>query len=243
MNTSKAEYRVLRPDFDLEGIDTWVFDIDNTLYPARCDLFTEIHQRMAQFVADSLSISVDQAKKVRRKYFMAHGTTMQGMMHNHGTDPEHYMAYVHDIDYSPLQPDPALREAIAALPGRKLIFTNASLEHGEKCAQRLGVADLFDGWFDIRDAGFAPKPALATYRAFEEKFSVGGKSTVFFEDTLKNLETSTALGWQSVFVDPSLVLAEEFDSDQGRAENRRVADAGYVHACSTGLAEFFGAHS
>ena len=225
----------LTSTFDLGRVHTWIFDIDNTLYPAECDLFSQIHIRMAQFVANTLAIDLDAAKLVRRDFFLRYGTTMRGLMEEHGVDPNEYMAYVHDVDYSPVKRDPVLRDLIQGLPGRKLVFTNASLEHGIKCAQQLGVEDLFEGWFDIRDADFEPKPDMRTYEKFTATFDVEPSGAIFFEDTLKNLESAKLLGWQTAYIDPTV--------DPGESSALPAfAKVGYVDAHGAGLHEFFDAH-
>ena len=231
----QADANRLTSSFDLGRVHTWIFDIDNTLYPAQCDLFSQIHIRMAEFVANTLSIDLEAAKSVRRDFFLRYGTTMRGLMEEHGVDPNEYMAYVHDVDYSPVKKDDALRTLIQSLPGRKLVFTNASLEHGVKCAQQLGVEDLFEGWFDIRDADFEPKPDMRTYEKFTAKFDVAPSGAIFFEDTLKNLESAKLLGWQTAYIDPAIDLSDP-------ATPPAFANVGYVDAHGAGLHEFFDAH-
>lgn len=225
----------LTPEFDLGRVQTWIFDVDNTLYPAECDLFSQIHIRMAEFVAKTLSLNLEAAKLVRREYFTKYGTTMRGLMEEHGVDPNDYMAYVHDVDYSPIKRDDALRQLIEGLPGRKLIFTNASLEHGQKCARQLGVEDLFDGWFDIRDAAYEPKPDMAAYHKFAARFEVEPQRAIFFEDTLKNLKSAKQLGWQTAYIDPTVETT-------AASSPPTFVQAGYVDAHGAGLHAFFQAH-
>lgn len=185
------------PDMKTEA---WVFDLDNTLYPATCDLFAQVNARMAGFIANHLSLDPESARHLQKRYFHEHGTTLRGLMIEHGTDPAAYLAYVHDIDLSPVRPDPRLDRALARLPGRKVVFTNGSVRHAENVMARLGVAAHFDAVFDIVAADYLPKPAVETYRRMAQTLGIDPRRAVMVDDIPKNLEPAAELGMTTVWV-------------------------------------------
>jgi putative hydrolase of the HAD superfamily len=147
-------------------VDTWVFDLDNTLYPHHVNLWQQVDVRIGEFVSAWLKVSPQEARRIQKDYYRRYGTTMRGMMTEHGVRADDYLAYVHQIDHSPLEPNPAMGEAIARLPGRKLILTNGSTDHADKVLQRLGIGSHFEAVFDIIAAELEPKPAPQTYQKF-----------------------------------------------------------------------------
>jgi putative hydrolase of the HAD superfamily len=199
-----------------EAVGTWIFDLDNTLYPAQCDLFAQVSARMSRFVADLLSLPIAEAKAVQKLYYHEHGTTLAGLMTHHGVDPGPFLDYVHDIDYAPVIPAPELVRAIAALPGEKLIFTNGSRRHALRVTDRLGITQLFSGTFDIVDAGFVPKPHADAYHRFLRQHGVKPERAAMFEDLPQNLEAPAALGMTTVLVrthltdHPNLIEAQSW---------------------------------
>lgn len=180
--------------------NVWVFDLDNTLYPAECDLFAEIDQRMTDFVARFLRLERDEARQTQKHYYAEYGTTLNGLMSLHGMDPDDFLAHVHEIDLSPLPRDLDLRQAISALPGRKFIYTNGPRRHAERVTEFMDLQDLFDGVFAIEDSGFRPKPDPAAYAAFCAAFAINPAQAVFFEDLARNLAPAHALGFATVLV-------------------------------------------
>src|SRR5580698_9211374 len=102
----------------LRGSETWIFDLDNTLYPARCNLFAQIDRRMGEYIARLLKTDFDSAKLLQKQYFRRHGTTMRGLMTEHGINPGDFLDYVHDIDVTVISPSVELEQALASLPGR-----------------------------------------------------------------------------------------------------------------------------
>ena len=147
-------------------IDTWVFDLDNTLYPHHVNLWQQVDARIGEFVSAWLKITRDEARVIQKDYYKRYGTTMRGMMTEHGVRADDYLAYVHKIDHSPLEPNPAMGAAIAKLPGRKLILTNGSTDHAAAVLARLGIGEHFEAVFDIIAAELEPKPAPQTYQKF-----------------------------------------------------------------------------
>jgi putative hydrolase of the HAD superfamily len=181
-------------------VDTWIFDLDNTLYPASCRLFDQIDRRICAFVADLLGVDLAEARRLQKGYFYEYGTTLRGLMTQHGVAPDEFLDYVHDIDHSPVACNPALDEALHALPGRKLVFTNGTVRHAEKVLARLGVTHHFGDIFDIVHSDYIPKPAIGPYRKFIAATGIEPKSAAMFEDIARNLEAPHALGMTTVLV-------------------------------------------
>src|SRR3954451_12741208 len=147
-------------------IDTWVFDLDNTLYPHHVNLWHQVDARIGEFVSAFLRVGSDEARRIQKDYYRRYGTTMRGMMTEHDVHADDFLAYVHQIDHSPLEPNPAMGTAIAKLPGRKLILTNGSTDHAGKVLARLGIEAHFEAVFDIIAAELEPKPSPQTYEKF-----------------------------------------------------------------------------
>ena len=185
-----------------DHIDTWVFDLDNTLYPHHVNLWQQVDGRIRDFVAHQLKVEPAEAFRIQKDYYRRYGTTMRGMMTEHGVSPDDFLAYVHDIDHSPLEPNPAMGQALAKLPGRKLILTNASVAHADKVLERLALGVEFDGVFDIISAEFEPKPARQTYSRFLDLHGVDASRAAMFEDLARNLAIPHELGMTTVLVVP-----------------------------------------
>lgn len=186
------------PDFS--HIDHWVFDLDNTLYPADCNLFAQVDIRMRDFIIDLLDIDADEARRLQKGYFLSHGTTLKGLIDHHGIKPEDFLHYVHDIDVSPVPPNPRLAEILHNLPGRNLIFTNGSVAHAENVMTRLGISDCFDGIFDIVHSDFVPKKHVEPYHAFLRKHDVDPTRAAMFEDMARNLVPAHDVGMTTVWI-------------------------------------------
>jgi putative hydrolase of the HAD superfamily len=184
-------------------VTDWVFDLDNTLYPHHSNLFAQIDVKMTAYVSELLQLPRDEARKLQKELYLEYGTTLNGLMERHRIDPDDFLNKVHDIDYSWLTPDPALGEAIKALPGRKFIFTNGDRGHAERTARQLGILDHFDDIFDIVAAGLTPKPARETYDKFVALHRIAGPNAVMFEDLARNLCVPKKLGMITVLIVPN----------------------------------------
>src|SRR6201991_5023532 len=201
-------------------IDTWVFDLDNTLYPHHVNLWQQVDKRIGEFVSAWLKIPADEARRIQKDYYRRYGTTMRGMMTEHGISADDYLAYVHKIDHSPLQPNPAMGAAIAKLPGRKLILTNGSVDHVDAVLERLGLSGHFEAVFDIVADELEPKPAPQTYQRFLALHGVDPSRSAMFEDLARNLEVPHRLGMTTVLVVPDgskEVVREDWELE-GRGE-------------------------
>ena len=204
-------------------INGWVFDLDNTLYPASRNLFAQIDKRMTAFIGEALSVEKDEAFRLQKQFLGEYGTTLAGLMNKHGMPPGPFLDFVHDIDVSVLPPDPQLSDAIAALPGPKFIFTNGTVEHAERVMTQLGLAAHFEDIFDIVAGDYSPKPNPEIYPAMLSRFGLTPEKTAFFEDMARNLTPAHQLGMTTV-------LVEETGQDTLEAMNMPSAYRGHEEA-------------
>jgi putative hydrolase of the HAD superfamily len=184
----------------LAHIESWVFDLDNTLYPASCRLFDQVDRNMGSFICEFLKLDPVEARALQKRYLKEFGTTLRGLMINHECPPERFLEAAHAIDYSAVQPDPRLDAALERLPGRKLIFTNGSVEHAERVMDRLQVGRHFSGIFDIVAAGYLPKPNLAAYEGLIRTHEIQARRAALIEDLPRNLVPAAELGMTTVLV-------------------------------------------
>jgi putative hydrolase of the HAD superfamily len=199
---------------EFNKIQTWVFDLDNTLYPHHVNLWQQVDERIRDYIVGFLNISREDAFRLQKDYYRRYGTTMRGLMEEHGLQPDEFLEIVHQIDHSPLTPNPALGAAIAELPGRKLILTNGTRAHADAVMRRLEIAEHFDDVFDIKAADLEPKPRPKVYERFLVRHNVDPKRAVIFEDLARNLEVPHALGMITVLVVPKgagVVLREDWE--------------------------------
>jgi putative hydrolase of the HAD superfamily len=216
-------------------VETWVFDLDNTLYPHHLNLWQQVDHRIRDYIARYLDLSHEEAFRLQKDYYKRYGTTMRGMMTEHGMAPDDFLDVVHQIDHSPLEPNPALGEAIERLPGRKLILTNGTRRHAESVLRRLEIDRHFEDVFDIAAADLEPKPLPQVYDRFLARHGVDARRAAMFEDLARNLEVPYALGMTTVLVVPAgtrEVLREEWEL-QGR-------DAPHVDHVTDDLTGFLG---
>jgi putative hydrolase of the HAD superfamily len=181
-------------------VETWVFDLDNTLYPPAARLFDQIEERMTGYVMRALAIDAERAAALRDHYWQTYGTTLAGLMREHGLEPEPYLAEVHDIDLSGMAAAPALRAAIAALPGRKLVYTNGSREHARRVTRACGLDGAFDALYGFEDAGYLPKPEAGAFAAVFAADGLSPARAAMFEDDARNLAVPHGLGMRTVLV-------------------------------------------
>lgn len=211
-------------------VDTWVFDLDNTLYPASCRLFDQIDVKMGDFVSRLLGVDHAEAKRRQKEMFYKHGTTLRGLMTEHGIAPHDFLGYVHDIDHSPVPPNRELDDALHALPGRKLIFTNGTVAHAEKVLNRIGITHHFGDIFDIVHAGFIPKPEMEPYQKFVSQTGIRPGTSAMFEDIARNLLAPHQLGMTTVLVTSP-------DNHDAAHLNRATGDE-HIHHVTGDLAGF-----
>ena len=185
---------------DLAHVDCWIFDLDNTLYPAKADLFALIDVKMGEYIQGLLGCDAAEARVVQKRYFMEHGTTLSGLMRHHDIEPRAFLDYVHDISMDRLEVDPVLNAHIAALPGRRLIFTNGDGAYAGRVLERLGLAGMFEQVHDIQACQYVPKPNPAGYAALCAAYDVDPTRAAFFEDMARNLKPAKAIGMTTIWV-------------------------------------------
>lgn len=185
---------------DLRHIDTWLFDLDNTLYPLETGLGLRISGRITDFVERLTGLPRDEAQALQKRYLAEHGLTLRGLMTHHGVDPDDYHAWLNAVDLAGLAVEPALAPALKRLPGRRIIFTNADEGHARRVLDHLKLAHLFDGIFHIANAAFEPKPSPTAFARIIAAHAIAPASTAFFEDAERNLEPAARLGMTTVLV-------------------------------------------
>lgn len=187
----------------MDHVRTWIFDLDNTLYPVTERLIAHIDQHMGAFVANFLNVDAAEARRIQKSYFRRYGLTLRGLMIHHGLDPVRYFDEMTPMDLNEVQPNPALSEAVRELEGRKIIYTNASARHAELVLERIGLAGAFEAVFDIADAGWVPKPAMEGYRELCARHAIDPARAVMIDDIARNLEPAAELGMTTVWMKTS----------------------------------------
>ena len=192
---------------DLTHIDTWLFDLDNTLYPEESGFMTQVESRMTDFVEQVTGLPRPEAYALQKKYYAEHGLTLTGLIQNHGADPAGFFALHHDLSLEALVQEPALLIALAKLPGKRYVFTNADDKHAERVMAHLGLSELFDDVFHIHSFGYAPKPDPLGFQRMIDAHGMDPKTTCFFEDSERNLKPAADLGMTTVLVGPRAMAA------------------------------------
>jgi putative hydrolase of the HAD superfamily len=218
----------------LAHVTDWVFDLDNTLYPRECNLFAQIDRRITDYVMDVTRLEFAEARALQKSYYREFGTTLNGLMHRHAIDPDHFLSMVHDIDYAPVDPHPGLVEAIAALPGRKFILTNGDVRHARSVIGRLGGEHLFEAIFDIKAMNYQPKPLAVAYEGFFRQHGIDKSRAAMFDDLEKNLKVPHDNGMSTVQV----VAGPDYAHEQVEAWELARSPVEHVHHVTDDLAGF-----
>lgn len=184
----------------LAHVRNWIFDLDNTLYPASASLFPAIDARMTRYVADLLGVDPAEARRVQKGYFHSHGATLAGLMANHRVDARHFLEFVHDVEMDMLE-DAGLALLVGRLPGRKLVFTNGDADYARRVLDRLGLAEAFEAVHDIHATSYRPKPDPAAYQGLCDAYGLDPAASLFVEDMARNLAPAKAIGMTTVWVD------------------------------------------
>lgn len=221
-----------------EHVETWIFDLDNTLYPHNVNLWQQVDERIRDYIADFLKVTHEEAFRLQKDYYKRYGTSMRGMMTEHGMRSDDFLDFVHQIDHSPLEPNPALGDAIEKLPGRKVILTNGTRRHADAVLARLGIERHFQDVFDIIAAKLEPKPSPQTYDRFLEALKIEAATAAMFEDLARNLAVPHALGMTTVLVVPE--HSREVFREEWELEGR---DAPHVDHVTDNLTAFLRAIS
>lgn len=221
-----------------EHVETWIFDLDNTLYPHNVNLWQQVDERIRDYIADFLKVTHEEAFRLQKDYYKRYGTSMRGMMTEHGMRSDDFLDFVHQIDHSPLEPNPALGDTIEKLPGRKVILTNGTRRHADAVLARLGIERHFQDVFDIIAAKLEPKPSPQTYDRFLEALKIEAATAAMFEDLARNLAVPHALGMTTVLVVPE--HSREVFREEWELEGR---DAPHVDHVTDNLTAFLRAIS
>ncbi len=187
---------------DLTHVDHWLFDLDDTLYPTETALMDLIRERIGQYIVKISGLPWEEARDLQRGWLLHHGASLPGVLTDYDTDPAEFLDYVHDVPLDKVPADPELDAILAALPGRKYVFTNGSAKHAERLLAHIGIADRFEGVFHLELADLVPKPHPQTYERMLKHFAIDPRASVFFEDSEKNLEHAAELGMTTVLVGP-----------------------------------------
>jgi putative hydrolase of the HAD superfamily len=220
---------------DFSAVRNWIFDLDNTLYPRRCNLFAQVDIRITHYVMAVTRLEFEPARALQKAFYRDYGTTLNGLMQRYAIDPEHFLKTVHDIDYSPVEAHPALAGAITALPGRKFILTNGDVSHAQAVLARLGIQPtLFEVIHDVKAMQYRPKPEPSAYAGLLDAFAIDPATAVMFDDLDKNLVVPHELGMESVHV----VAGADFAHAQVEAWELEPATGVHVHHRTDDLAVF-----
>lgn len=188
------------PQVDLSHVEFWIFDLDNTLYPAHCRLFDQVERRIGLYIEQLLNLDREAARALQKQYFREHSTTLKGLMVNHGIDPADFLDFVHRIDVSGVAADTALDRALDALPGKKLIYTNGSVAHALNVMEKVGITRHFPDIFDIAAGDYDPKPSAASFDRLIETHGIVPERAVFLDDMPRNLKPAADLGMTTVLI-------------------------------------------
>jgi putative hydrolase of the HAD superfamily len=228
---SEAAARTIGSAFS--HVETWVFDLDNTLYPPDSALWPQIDERITAYIMDLYGLDGLSSRALQKHFYHHHGTTLKALIDQGHADPEHFMDFVHDIDRSSIVHNHSLSEALGRLPGRKLILTNGSQKHAENTAKALGILQHFEGIFDIKAAGYIPKPDPAAYQIFFDKHGVDPSRAAMFEDLVKNLKAPHDVGMKTV-----LIVAKSGANDLRDDCERRQDTPDFVEYVTDDIARF-----
>ena len=198
---------------EFSGIDTWVFDLDNTLYPVTETLLRHIDEHMGKFVAYFLNVDAEEARRVQKAYFRKYGLTLRGLMIHHGLDPARFFEEMTPMDLTQVDPNPVLGEAIRRLPGRKIIYTNASAHHAKMVLDRLQMTDVFEAIYDIAAAEYLPKPTKEPYETLCALYAIDPKRAVMIDDIARNLEPAASLGMTTVWMQTGAEWARDVEPE------------------------------
>jgi len=194
----------------IDKIDTWIFDLDNTLYSADSGIFQQVHKLMGKFIKNYLNVSLKKAQEIQQKYYKEHGTTLRGMMDNYGVNPDYFLDEVHKLDYSIVTGNQKLNNELKKLNGKKIIYTNANMQHVLSVLERIDLLNFFDAIFDIKMANYIPKPEIEPYEHIIKNFDLNPKKSAMFDDIAKNLVPAKNVGFTSIWIDAGY---ENFSDD------------------------------
>ena len=188
-----------------------LIDLDNTVYPEDSNIFAQIDLKMKSFISKNLNVSLDEAYKIQKKYFINNGTTLRGLMLYHNVQPEKFLSYVHDIDLNSIKKNKKLSNELKNYKGKKIIFTNGSNEHAKRVLDKIGLDKTIENIFDIIRADYIPKPNILTYQKVIKEYSLDPKKTIMIDDLPNNLKTAKKLGMKTVLIKKNFLNSNTYD--------------------------------
>jgi putative hydrolase of the HAD superfamily len=220
-----------------EHVDTWIFDLDNTLYPHDSKVWPQIDDRITLYIAELFGLDGISARALQKFFYHRYGTTLRALIDEYDVDPYDFLDFAHDIDHTDIELNAALGDAIERLPGRKLILTNGSRKHAENVARKIGILDHFEDVFDIAASDFVPKPDRRAYERFLDKHGVEPARSAMFEDIAKNLVVPHDLGMTTTLIIPKTLdpFRESFEQE--------AVEAPHIDHITTDLADFLLRHA
>jgi putative hydrolase of the HAD superfamily len=225
------------PQVDLSHVEFWIFDLDNTLYPAQCRLFDQVERRIGLYIEQLLNLDREAARALQKQYFREHSTTLRGLMVNHGVDPAHFLEFVHRIDVGGVTLDEALDSALDQLPGRKLIYTNGSVAHARNVMDRLGINRHFSDIFDIAASNYDPKPSAASFAKLIADHGIDPNRAAMFDDMARNLKPAAELGMITILVSSPNDWAQPTADDKDFIHHTTDKLADWLAAITTAAAQ------
>jgi putative hydrolase of the HAD superfamily len=216
----------IKPPFD--KIETWIFDLDNCLYPASTGLFALIDERMGAYIQRLLGVDAIEARRIQKEHFRNHGTTLAGLMRENEVDPYHFLEDVHDIALDRVGPNERLARGLERLPGRKFVFTNGNAPYARRVLERIGIGDRFEHLHDIIACELRPKPEPHGYDLLCRQFGIDPATACMVEDMARNLRPAKALGMTTVWVDNGSEHGNH-DNEPGHIDCRITDVADWLH--------------
>ena len=188
-----------------------LIDLDNTVYPESSKIFSQIDKKMKEFISKNLSVSIEEAFKIQKKYFKENGTTLHGLMLHHNIKPSPFLKYVHNINLASIKRNIELKNFLKNYSGKKIIFTNGTKEHAVNVLSKVSILENIDSIFDIVNADYVPKPNSMSYKKVITKYNLSPRNTVMFDDIPGNLKTANKIGIKTVLIKKELEKYRTFD--------------------------------
>ncbi len=180
----------------------WIFDLDNTLHNATPHIFPHINRSMTAYLQEHLQLDEEAANALRVHYWQRYGATLSGLMRHHGTRPEHFLWQTHqfpDLERMVLR-EPRLRHVLKALPGRKLVFSNAPQHYAHAVLKLLRIDGQFDDVIAVEQTRYRPKPDSFGFMRLLRLHRLKAAQCVMVEDSAENLQAAKRLGMRTVWV-------------------------------------------
>jgi putative hydrolase of the HAD superfamily len=157
---------------------------------------------MTAYLQEHLRLSEQEANALRMHYWQRYGATLSGLMRHHGTDPAHFLWHTHqfpELERMVLR-QTRLRHVLRALPGKKVVFSNAPRHYALDVINLLKINNLFDDVIAVEQTRYRPKPDFFGFRHVMRRHRVRAAECVMVEDSLENLQAAKRLGMRTVWI-------------------------------------------